>query len=77
MLKQFIHTQQMEQVDDQYVHRLIQEHEPDPSNRAKQQMSFDGFVRWLSDPINYAFVPEQIEPRDDQLQQPVRGGQRD
>ncbi|KAI6197887.1 hypothetical protein M3Y94_01278600 [Aphelenchoides besseyi] len=70
-IKQFICTQQMENVDDLYVLRLIQEHEPDPMYRAKQVMTFEGFVRYLSDPTNYAFVPEKIEVPPDQLQYPL------
>uniref|UniRef100_A0A183C4W4 Phosphoinositide phospholipase C n=1 Tax=Globodera pallida TaxID=36090 RepID=A0A183C4W4_GLOPA len=70
-LKQFICTQQMEYVDEQYAQKLIQEHEPDPTFRAKQLLSFEGFVRFLCDPINYAFVPEQIKPSEDQLQHPL------
>ncbi|KAI6195032.1 hypothetical protein M3Y96_01188100 [Aphelenchoides besseyi] len=70
-IKQFICTQQMENVDDSYVLRLIQEHEPDPMYRAKQVMTFEGFVRYLSDPTNYAFVPEKIEVPPDQLQYPL------
>jgi len=38
----------MEYIDEQYAARLIQEHEPDPGYRAKQLMSFEGFVRFLS-----------------------------
>uniref|UniRef100_A0A914I8L9 Phosphoinositide phospholipase C n=1 Tax=Globodera rostochiensis TaxID=31243 RepID=A0A914I8L9_GLORO len=70
-LKQFICTQQMEYVDEQYAQKLIQEHEPDPTFRAKQLLSFEGFVRFLCDPINYAFVPEEIKPSEDQLQHPL------
>jgi hypothetical protein len=55
----------------QYAAKLIQEHEPDPVYRAKQLMSFEGFVRFLSDPTNFAFVPEQIEPSEEQLQYPL------
>ncbi|KAI6230307.1 hypothetical protein M3Y99_01077200 [Aphelenchoides fujianensis] len=70
-LKQFICTQQMENVDEAYVLRLIQEHEPDPLYRAKQLMTFEGFVRFLSDPTNFAFVPEKIEVPPEQLQYPL------
>lgn len=70
-IKQFVLTQQMEHVDDAYVLRLIQEHEPDPGFRNKQLMSFEGFVRFLQDPTNYAFVPEQVEVPPEQLQYPL------
>ena len=70
-LKQFIFTQQMEQVDESYALRLIQEHEPDPLFRNRQLMSFEGFVRYLSDPSNFAFIPEIIEPEESELQYPL------
>ena len=28
--------------------------------RQKNQLSFEGFTRFLSDPVNFAFVPESI-----------------
>uniref|UniRef100_A0A915A442 Phosphoinositide phospholipase C n=2 Tax=Parascaris univalens TaxID=6257 RepID=A0A915A442_PARUN len=71
MLKQFMATHQMESVDENYAARLIQEHEPDPVCRSKQQMCFEGFARFLNDPINFAFVPEEIEPDVDSLNYPL------
>uniref|UniRef100_A0A914Z6G8 Phosphoinositide phospholipase C n=1 Tax=Panagrolaimus superbus TaxID=310955 RepID=A0A914Z6G8_9BILA len=70
-LKQFICTQQMEQIEESYALKLIQEHEPDPLFRNKQLMSFEGFVRYLNDPSNFAFVPESIEPAEKDLQHPL------
>ncbi|CAD5206460.1 unnamed protein product [Bursaphelenchus okinawaensis] len=70
-IKQFILTQQMEKVDDTYVLKLIQEHEPDPLFRNKNLMSFEGFVRYLQDPTNYAFVPEEVKVSQDQLEYPI------
>uniref|UniRef100_A0AC34FYQ7 Phosphoinositide phospholipase C n=1 Tax=Panagrolaimus sp. ES5 TaxID=591445 RepID=A0AC34FYQ7_9BILA len=70
-LKQFICTQQMEQIEESYALKLIQEHEPDPLFRNKQLMSFEGFVRYLNDPSNFAFVPELIEPAEKDLQHPL------
>uniref|UniRef100_A0A7E4VIV1 Phosphoinositide phospholipase C n=1 Tax=Panagrellus redivivus TaxID=6233 RepID=A0A7E4VIV1_PANRE len=70
-LKQFVCTQQMEQIDEAYALKLIQEHEPDPLFRNKQLMSFEGFVRYLSDPVNFAFVPEAITPRAEDMQMPL------
>ncbi|KAK0396425.1 hypothetical protein QR680_001710 [Steinernema hermaphroditum] len=71
MLKQFILTHQMEQVDESYCVRLIQEHEPDPVCRNKQQLSFEGFARFLCDPSNFAFVPEAIEVDQSSLHYPL------
>lgn len=44
-IKQFIFTQQMEQVDDAHVLKIIQNHEPDPTYRLKNLLSFEGFAR--------------------------------
>ncbi|VDK45135.1 unnamed protein product [Anisakis simplex] len=71
MLKQFIATHQMESVDEPYAIRLIQDHEPDPILRSKHQMSFEGFTRYLNDPVNFAFVPEQIKPDIETLHYPL------
>uniref|UniRef100_A0A8R1TU29 Phosphoinositide phospholipase C n=1 Tax=Onchocerca volvulus TaxID=6282 RepID=A0A8R1TU29_ONCVO len=71
MLKQFIEMHQMEIVDDDYAVKIIQEHEPDPVYRSKQQLSFEGFVRYMTDSTNYAFVPEVIKPDQDTLHYPL------
>uniref|UniRef100_A0A158R571 Phosphoinositide phospholipase C n=1 Tax=Syphacia muris TaxID=451379 RepID=A0A158R571_9BILA len=71
MLKQFCAAYQMEQIDDNYANKLIQEHEPDPYCRSKQQMTFEGFVRFLNDPRNFAFVPEETEIECDTFNQPL------
>ncbi|WKY15760.1 hypothetical protein Q1695_000889 [Nippostrongylus brasiliensis] len=71
MLKSFVNTHQMEMIDEECACRLIQEHEPDPLCRQKNQMSFEGFVRFLCDPVNFAFVPEAIEPDESELQLPL------
>uniref|UniRef100_A0A915PXN4 Phosphoinositide phospholipase C n=1 Tax=Setaria digitata TaxID=48799 RepID=A0A915PXN4_9BILA len=71
MLKQFIEKNQMEIVDDDYAIKLIQEHEPNPAYRNKQQLSFEGFVRYITDPTNYAFVPEVIKPDPNSLHYPL------
>ncbi|KAJ1349315.1 hypothetical protein KIN20_004810 [Parelaphostrongylus tenuis] len=71
MLAEFVNTHQMEMIDEQCATKLIQEHEPDPLCRQKNQMSFEGFVRFLSDPINFAFVPETIVPEESELLLPL------
>ncbi|KAK6033702.1 Phosphatidylinositol-specific phospholipase C, X domain protein, partial [Ostertagia ostertagi] len=71
MLKSFVNTHQMEMIDEEYAAKLIQEHEPDPLCRQKNQMSFEGFVRFLCDPVNFAFVPETIEPDENELHLPL------
>uniref|UniRef100_A0A1I7W479 Phosphoinositide phospholipase C n=1 Tax=Loa loa TaxID=7209 RepID=A0A1I7W479_LOALO len=71
MLKQFLAIHQMEIVDEDYAMKIIQEHEPDPAHRSNQQLSFGGFVRYMTDPTNYAFVPEVIKPDQDMLHYPL------
>ncbi|KAL3981937.1 Phosphatidylinositol-specific phospholipase C X domain family protein [Acanthocheilonema viteae] len=71
MLKRFIEIYQMEIVDNDYANKIIQEHEPDPTYRSNQQLSFEGFVRYMTDSTNYAFVPEAIEPDQDTLHYPL------
>jgi phosphatidylinositol phospholipase C epsilon len=61
----------MEQVDDAHILKLIQDHEADPSYRARNLMSFEGFARYLSDAANYAFVPEHAQIQPEQLQYPL------
>ncbi|RCN45802.1 Phosphatidylinositol-specific phospholipase C, X domain protein [Ancylostoma caninum] len=71
MLKAFVNSQQMEMIDEEQATRLIQDHEPDPLCRQKNQMSFEGFVRFLCDPVNFAFVPETIQADERDLQLPL------
>uniref|UniRef100_A0A158Q7B3 Phosphoinositide phospholipase C n=1 Tax=Elaeophora elaphi TaxID=1147741 RepID=A0A158Q7B3_9BILA len=71
MLKQFIEIHQMEIVNDDYAAKIIQEHEPDRTYRRNQQLSFEGFVRYMTDSTNYAFVPEAIKPDQDTLHYPL------
>ncbi|MFH4983646.1 hypothetical protein AB6A40_010355 [Gnathostoma spinigerum] len=52
----------MEQVDVEYAIKLIQEYEPNAECRDMLEMFFEGFVRFLNDPCNFVFVPEDIEP---------------
>lgn len=39
--------------------------------RSRNQMSFEGFSRFLLDSRNFAFVPEKIKPREEDLQYPL------
>ncbi|VDM82009.1 unnamed protein product [Strongylus vulgaris] len=71
MLKNFVNSQQMEMIDEELAIKLIQDHEPDPLCRQKNQMSFEGFARFLCDPVNFAFVPETIQPDERDLQLPL------
>ncbi|CAO4384140.1 unnamed protein product [Caenorhabditis nigoni] len=71
MLRAFVNTHQMEQIDEATANKLIQDHEPDATCRQKNQMSFEGFTRFLCDPVNFAFVPETIEPDEEDLRYPL------
>lgn len=70
-IKHFFCSQQNQQVDDIYINKLIQNHEPDPVFRSKQLLSFEGFVRYLTDPSNFAFVPEEIKISPENLHYPL------
>ncbi|VDK27065.1 unnamed protein product [Gongylonema pulchrum] len=71
MLKRFIELHQMEVVDDEYAIKLIQEHEPDAACRNNHQLSFEGFVRYMMDSSNYAFIPEAVKPDPSTLDHPL------
>ncbi|XP_068626037.1 1-phosphatidylinositol 4,5-bisphosphate phosphodiesterase epsilon-1-like [Battus philenor] len=58
-LGKFCETRQNEPKNEQQLKDIIQRHEPDPTLRAENCLSFEGFVRFLTDKDNYAFVPEQ------------------
>ncbi|CAH0730128.1 unnamed protein product, partial [Brenthis ino] len=58
-LGKFCETRQNEPKTEQQLKDIIQRHEPDPMLRAESCLSFEGFVRFLTDKDNYAFVPEQ------------------
>ncbi|XP_049883575.1 1-phosphatidylinositol 4,5-bisphosphate phosphodiesterase epsilon-1-like [Pectinophora gossypiella] len=58
-LGKFCETRQHEPKTEQQLKDIIQRHEPDPALRAENCLSFEGFVRFLTDKDNYAFVPEQ------------------
>ncbi|XP_050359316.1 1-phosphatidylinositol 4,5-bisphosphate phosphodiesterase epsilon-1-like [Nymphalis io] len=58
-LGKFCETRQNEPKTEQQLKDIIQRHEPDPTLRAENCFSFEGFVRFLTDKDNYAFVPEQ------------------
>ncbi|PAV87943.1 hypothetical protein WR25_03718 isoform B [Diploscapter pachys] len=55
----------------QFYQAIFKDHEPDPVFRQKNQLSFEGFTRFLSDPVNFAFVPESIEQNENELQYPL------
>ncbi|KAJ2938698.1 hypothetical protein O0L34_g12025 [Tuta absoluta] len=58
-LGKFCETRQNEPKTEKQLRDIIQRHEPDPALRLENCLSFEGFVRFLADKDNYAFVPEQ------------------
>ncbi|XP_059056599.1 1-phosphatidylinositol 4,5-bisphosphate phosphodiesterase epsilon-1-like [Achroia grisella] len=58
-LGKFCETRQNEPKTDDQLRDIIQRHEPDSTLRSEHCLSFEGFVRFLTDKDNYAFVPEQ------------------
>ncbi|XP_053623157.1 1-phosphatidylinositol 4,5-bisphosphate phosphodiesterase epsilon-1-like isoform X2 [Plodia interpunctella] len=58
-LGKFCETRQHEPKTEEQLRNIILRHEPDPVLRAENCLSFEGFVRFLTDKVNYAFVPEQ------------------
>jgi len=65
----FLETRQMESHSEEEIRMLIQRHEPDPVLRAQNNLSFEGFARYLMDKDNYAFVSERMAPDDLDMEQ--------
>ncbi|XP_059477759.1 uncharacterized protein LOC132198045 isoform X2 [Neocloeon triangulifer] len=65
----FLETKQMEQHSEEEVKALIQRHEPDLLLRAQNNLSFEGFARYLMDKDNYAFVSERVAPDETEMDQ--------
>ncbi|KAJ0170027.1 hypothetical protein K1T71_014633 [Dendrolimus kikuchii] len=81
-LGKFCETRQNEPKTEQQLKDIIQRHEPDPALRTDNCLSFEGFVRFLTDKDNYAFVPEQrrmdniinkSNPEDEDVIRDMRG----
>lgn len=59
-LKKFLETRQMEMKSEAEIRAIIKRHEPDPTLRIEDCLSFEGFARYLMDKDNYAFINERI-----------------
>lgn len=59
-LKKFLETRQMEVKTDDEIRAIIKRHEPDPTLRIEDCLSFEGFARYLMDKDNYAFINERV-----------------
>ncbi|KAF6199527.1 hypothetical protein GE061_007553 [Apolygus lucorum] len=67
----FLETKQLEQRTEDEVKDLIQRHEPDPTLRSHNCLSFEGFARFLMDKENFAFVNEKVAPDEREMDYPL------
>ncbi|XP_074028891.1 1-phosphatidylinositol 4,5-bisphosphate phosphodiesterase epsilon-1 isoform X2 [Leptinotarsa decemlineata] len=67
----FLETRQMEIWTEDQVKALIYRHEPDPSLRVQNCLSFEGFARYLMDKDNFAFVSEREVPKESDMARPM------
>nr|XP_024217236.1 1-phosphatidylinositol 4,5-bisphosphate phosphodiesterase epsilon-1 [Halyomorpha halys] len=67
----FLETKQLEQHTEEEVKELIQRHEPDPTLRSHNCLSFEGFARFLMDKENFAFVCEKVSPDEKEMEYPL------
>lgn len=67
----FLRTYQNENPPLEQVKCLIATHEPDPSIRQKNCLSFEGFACYLMDKSNYAFSPELLTYKDEDMNAPL------
>ncbi|XP_064077346.1 1-phosphatidylinositol 4,5-bisphosphate phosphodiesterase epsilon-1-like isoform X2 [Macrobrachium nipponense] len=70
-LRRFLEEQQGEERTDEELKLLLDRHEPDPTLRAQELMSFEGFARFMMDEDNYAFLDERLTPDDDDMTMPL------
>ncbi|XP_062841332.1 1-phosphatidylinositol 4,5-bisphosphate phosphodiesterase delta-1a [Trichomycterus rosablanca] len=69
-LMTFLQQEQRESVTQEYVLRMIDEHEPDQTARQQKQMSRDGFLRFLTSVNGSIFNPAHIGMYQD-MRQPI------
>lgn len=50
---------------------LFQRHEPDPTLRLQNCLSFEGFARYLMDKENFAFLNERMCPDENEMDYPL------
>lgn len=70
-LKKFLETRQMEMRTDDEIRAIIKRHEPDPTLRIEDCLSFEGFARYLMDKDNYAFINERIIQSTSNMDRPL------
>ncbi|KAK9721923.1 Phosphoinositide-specific phospholipase C, efhand-like [Popillia japonica] len=67
----FLETRQMEIWSEEDIKALIRRHEPDPTLRQQNCLSFEGFARYLMDRDNFAFVNERETPVEPDMNRPM------
>ncbi|KAK7070497.1 1-phosphatidylinositol 4,5-bisphosphate phosphodiesterase epsilon-1, partial [Halocaridina rubra] len=70
-LRKFLEEVQGEERSDDELRVLLDRHEPDPTLRAQELMSFEGFARFMMDEDNYAFLDEHLVPDDEDMNMPL------
>lgn len=70
-LKKFLETRQMEVKTEDEIRGIIRRHEPDPTLRIEDSLSFEGFARYLMDKDNYAFINERIIQSTSNMDRPL------
>ncbi|XP_069959980.1 1-phosphatidylinositol 4,5-bisphosphate phosphodiesterase epsilon-1 isoform X3 [Cherax quadricarinatus] len=70
-LRRFLEEHQGESRTEDELRLLLDRHEPDPTLRSQELMSFEGFARFMMDEDNYAFLDERILPDDDDMTMPL------
>nr|XP_045618556.1 uncharacterized protein LOC123770570 isoform X4 [Procambarus clarkii] len=70
-LRRFLEEHQGESRSEEELRILLDRHEPDPTLRSQELMSFEGFARYMMDEDNYAFLDERILPDDDDMTMPM------
>lgn len=50
---------------------LFQRHEPDPTLRQQNCLSFEGFARYMMDKENFAFISERVCPDEREMEYPL------
>ncbi|XP_071517355.1 1-phosphatidylinositol 4,5-bisphosphate phosphodiesterase epsilon-1-like isoform X2 [Panulirus ornatus] len=70
-LRRFLEEYQGETRTEDELRALLDRHEPDPTLRSQELMSFEGFARFMMDEDNYAFLDERILLNDDDMTMPL------
>ncbi|XP_033124802.1 uncharacterized protein LOC117123082 [Anneissia japonica] len=70
-LRKFLRQKQFEELSDDEISQLIQQHEPSPLLRKNKWMSFEGFAKFLMDKECFAFNNEEINVRTEDMNHPL------